>query len=69
MPSVTVGRWNSADIEVYYEDHGVGQPVVPIYGDPLHGRGGDKQVLARGRRGVALGCLAGRVGGAAVDAV
>jgi non-heme chloroperoxidase len=35
MPSVTVGRWNSADIEVYYEDHGVGQPVVLIYGDPL----------------------------------
>jgi hypothetical protein len=25
MPKVTVGRENSADIEIHYEDHGAGQ--------------------------------------------
>ena len=44
MPAVTVGRENSADIEIYYEDHGAGQPVVLIHGYPLSGRGWDKQV-------------------------
>jgi len=28
MPSITVGRENSAPIELYYEDHGAGKPVV-----------------------------------------
>jgi non-heme chloroperoxidase len=46
MPAVTVGRENSADIEIYYEDHGTGQPVVLIHGYPLSGRGWDKQVPA-----------------------
>lgn len=27
MPAVTVGRENSADIEIHYEDHGASQPV------------------------------------------
>jgi non-heme chloroperoxidase len=44
MPFVTVGAENSADIEIYYEDHGAGQPVVLIHGYPLSGRGWDKQV-------------------------
>ena len=44
MPFVTVGTENSADIEIYYEDHGAGQPVVLIHGYPLSGRGWDKQV-------------------------
>src|SRR5271163_903757 len=44
MPTVTVGRENSADIEIYYEDHGAGQPVVLIHGYPLSGRAWDKQV-------------------------
>jgi non-heme chloroperoxidase len=32
MPDVTVGRENSGDIRIYYEDHGVGPPVVLIHG-------------------------------------
>jgi len=44
MPFVKVGTENSADIEIYYEDHGAGQPVVLIHGYPLSGRGWDKQV-------------------------
>jgi non-heme chloroperoxidase len=46
MPFVTVGQENSADIEIYYEDHGAGQPVVLIHGYPLSGRAWDKQVAA-----------------------
>ena len=44
MPTVTVGQENNADIEIYYEDHGVGLPVVLIHGYPLSGRAWDKQV-------------------------
>ena len=46
MPAITVGKENSSDIEIYYEDHGAGQPVVLIHGYPLSGRGWDKQVPA-----------------------
>jgi non-heme chloroperoxidase len=46
MPTVTVGQENNTDIEIYYEDHGSGQPVVLIHGYPLSGRGWDKQVPA-----------------------
>src|SRR5580692_8468093 len=46
MPAVKVGTENSAGIEIYYEDHGAGQPVVLIHGYPLSGRGWDKQVPA-----------------------
>jgi non-heme chloroperoxidase len=46
MPVITVGQENNADIEIYYEDHGAGQPVVLIHGYPLSGRGWDKQVPA-----------------------
>ena len=46
MPAVVVGQENNADIEIYYEDHGAGQPVVLIHGYPLSGRGWDKQVPA-----------------------
>jgi non-heme chloroperoxidase len=44
MPKVKVGRENSADIEIHYEDHGTGQPVVLIHGYPLSGRAWDRQV-------------------------
>lgn len=30
MGHITVGTENSTDIELYYEDHGTGQPVVLI---------------------------------------
>jgi pimeloyl-ACP methyl ester carboxylesterase len=46
MPYVTVGEENSGAIDVYYEDHGSGPPVVLIHGYPLSGRAWDKQVLA-----------------------
>ena len=44
MPRITVGTENDAPIEVHYEDHGAGQPVVLIHGYPLSGRAWDKQV-------------------------
>jgi pimeloyl-ACP methyl ester carboxylesterase len=44
MPKVNVGQENNADIEIYYEDHGAGQPVVLIHGYPLSGRAWDRQV-------------------------
>jgi non-heme chloroperoxidase len=44
MPSVKVGTENRAGIEIHYEDHGAGQPVVLIHGYPLSGRAWDKQV-------------------------
>jgi non-heme chloroperoxidase len=53
MPYVTVGRENSAAIEIYYEDHGSGQPVVLIHGYPLDGSSWEKQtamLLDAGKR-------------------
>ncbi|MFF3878297.1 alpha/beta fold hydrolase [Streptomyces sp. NPDC001978] len=53
MPFVTVGQENSAPIELYYEDHGAGRPVVLIHGFPLSGRAWERQeraLLAAGRR-------------------
>src|SRR5437660_503181 len=43
MAKMTVGRQNSDDIEIYYEDHGTGQPVVLIHGYPLDGHSWEKQ--------------------------
>jgi len=53
MPYVNVGKENSADIELYYEDHGSGNPVVLIHGYPLSGASWEKQVpvlLSSGHR-------------------
>src|SRR6202140_2209362 len=44
MPYVTVGKENSGDIDLYYEDHGSGQPVVLIHGYPLSGTSWEKQL-------------------------
>ena len=46
MPTVTVGQENTADIEIHYEDHGAGQPVVLIHAGLVSGRAWDKQVPA-----------------------
>ncbi|MGW0515632.1 alpha/beta fold hydrolase, partial [Streptomyces olivaceoviridis] len=43
MSFVTVGRENSGSIELYYEDHGSGRPVVLIHGYPLNGHSWEKQ--------------------------
>jgi non-heme chloroperoxidase len=61
LPYVTVGSENDADIDVYYEDHGSGQPVVLIHGYPLNGHSWERQesvlldagyrVIAYDRRG------------------
>ena len=44
MPYVLVGKENSGDIQLYYEDHGSGDPVVLIHGYPLNGASWEKQV-------------------------
>jgi non-heme chloroperoxidase len=44
MPFFSVGTENSGAIELHYEDHGIGTPVVLIHGYPLSGRAWDKQV-------------------------
>ncbi|MBE9001102.1 alpha/beta hydrolase [Nostoc sp. LEGE 12447] len=44
MPYVTVGKENSGDIDIYYEDFGAGQPIVLIHGFPLSGHSWEKQV-------------------------
>jgi pimeloyl-ACP methyl ester carboxylesterase len=53
MNYVTVGKENSCNIGIYYEDYGTGKPVVLIHGWPLSGASWEKQVpvlLASGRR-------------------
>ena len=53
MPFVTVGQENSAPVELYYEDHGSGSPVVLIHGFPLSGRAWERQeraLIAAGHR-------------------
>jgi len=53
MPYITVGKENSGNIDLYYEDHGSGQPVVLIHGYPLSGASWEKQntaLLAAGHR-------------------
>jgi non-heme chloroperoxidase len=46
MPRIPVGTENSAAIEIHYEDHGSGQPVVLIHGYPLNGASWEKQERA-----------------------
>ena len=46
MSTITVGKENSTAIEIYYEDHGSGSPVVLIHGWPLSGASWEKQTAA-----------------------
>jgi non-heme chloroperoxidase len=50
---INVGQENSTPIDIYYEDHGAGKPVVLIHGYPLSGASWEKQttaLLAAGHR-------------------
>ncbi len=44
MPIVNVGKENSGNIDLYYEDHGTGKPIVLIHGYPLSGASWEKQL-------------------------
>lgn len=46
MAKLTVGTENGAPVELYYEDLGVGAPVVLVHGWPLSGRSWENQVPA-----------------------
>jgi non-heme chloroperoxidase len=61
VPYVKVGEENSGSIDLYYEDHGAGPPVVLVHGYPLDGHSWERQtavlleagyrVIAYDRRG------------------
>jgi len=44
MRTITVGQENTTPIELYYEDHGAGAPVVLLSGWPLDSRSWEPQV-------------------------
>src|ERR1700752_181895 len=46
MGMINVGKENSTSIDLYYEDHGTGTPVVLIHGWPLSGASWEKQAAA-----------------------
>ena len=53
MPRCEVGTENGSAIEIHYEDHGSGQPMVLIHGYPLDGNSWERQereLLAAGCR-------------------
>src|SRR5258705_1568425 len=55
MAHLKVGVENGTDIEIYYEDHGSGRPVILIHGYPLNGRSWERQqreLLAAGYRAI-----------------
>ena len=56
MSFITVGKENTADINLYYEDHGSGPAVVLLSGWPLDSRSWEPQMhalLAAGHRVIA----------------
>ncbi|WP_251452132.1 alpha/beta hydrolase [Microbacterium sp. Marseille-Q6648] len=69
MAYITVGTENSADIDLFYTDQGLGQPVVLIHGFPLDGESWGRQqaalldagyrVIAYDRRGFGASSKAG----------
>jgi len=53
MSAINVGKENSTPIEIYYEDHGMGEAVVLIHGFPVSGASWEKQIsclVASGHR-------------------
>jgi non-heme chloroperoxidase len=53
MPYIKVGTENGSDIELHYNDHGTGKPIVLIHGYPLDGNSWERQeraLLAHGYR-------------------
>jgi non-heme chloroperoxidase len=53
MPYITVAKENTGNIDLYYEDHGSGDPVILIHGYPLSGASWERQVavlLSAGHR-------------------
>jgi non-heme chloroperoxidase len=53
MPFVFAGTENDNPIEIYYEDHGSGDPVILVHGYPLNGNSWERQereLLANGYR-------------------
>ena len=46
MPFLNAGTEQGTPVEIYYEVHGAGKPVVLIHGWPLSGRSWEKQVPA-----------------------
>lgn len=53
MPFLTVGKENSTNIDLFFEDRGTGRPVVLVHGWPLSGASWEKQsaaLLASGHR-------------------
>jgi non-heme chloroperoxidase len=44
VPYITVGEENACPIDLYYEDHGSGPPVLMIHGFPYSGGAWEKQV-------------------------
>src|SRR5919204_3132073 len=46
MAYITVAKENSTAIELFYEDHGSGSPVILIHGYPLSGASWEKQLPA-----------------------
>ena len=53
MPLLTVSTENGAPVQIYYEDHGSGRPIVLIHGYPLNSDSWERQereLLAGGYR-------------------
>jgi pimeloyl-ACP methyl ester carboxylesterase len=44
MNFINVGKENSCNIDIYYEDYGSGKPVVLIHGWPLSSSSWEKQI-------------------------
>ena len=51
MPTIVVGTENGTDINLWFEDHGSGRPVVLVHGFPLNGRSWERQTTALLRAG------------------